>query len=59
MRRLITGSVDRAPQWSSRAVQQASIESDAPMMFHVDGEPVQGGRTLDARVHPGALKICF
>jgi YegS/Rv2252/BmrU family lipid kinase len=59
MRRLITGSVDRAPQWSSRAVQQASIESDAPMMFHVDGEPAQGGRTLDARVHPGALKICF
>jgi hypothetical protein len=26
-------------------------------MFHVDGEPVQGGSRLEARVHPGALKI--
>ena len=59
MRRLITGSVDRAPQWSSRAIRQARIESDAPMMFHVDGEPVQGGTTLEARVHAGALQICF
>jgi diacylglycerol kinase (ATP) len=59
MRRLVTGSVERAPQWSSRPARQATIESDAPMMFHVDGEPVQGGTTLEARVHPGALKICF
>ena len=27
-------------------------------MFHVDGEPVQGGTRLEARVHPGALKVC-
>jgi diacylglycerol kinase (ATP) len=59
MRRLVTGSVERAPQWSSRPIGQATIDSDAPMMFHVDGEPVQGGTTLEARVHPGALKICF
>ena len=28
------------------------------MIFHVDGEPMQGGTTLVARVHPGALRIC-
>jgi len=27
------------------------------MTFHVDGEPVQGGTSLDVRVHPGALRI--
>jgi diacylglycerol kinase family enzyme len=28
------------------------------MAFHVDGEPVEGGTRLEARVHPGALKVC-
>jgi diacylglycerol kinase (ATP) len=56
--RLLTGSVDRVPTWSSRPVEEVTIESDRPMMFHVDGEPVQGGTRLHARVRPGALKIC-
>ena len=38
-------------------VRQATIECDEPMIFHVDGEPVQGGTTLRARVHPGALRV--
>jgi len=56
--RLLAGSVDRIAAWSSRPVEQVTIESDRPMLFHVDGEPVQGGTRLLARVHPGALKIC-
>jgi len=56
--RLINGSVHRAPIWSSRRVQEVTIESVAPMMFHVDGEPLQGGTRLEARVHPGALRVC-
>ena len=32
-----------------------TIESDAPMTFHVDGEPVEGGTTLEVRVLPRAL----
>lgn len=59
MRRIVTGTVERAAQWSSTLVQQVRIESETPMMFHVDGEPVRGGTTLDARIHPGALKICY
>jgi hypothetical protein len=27
------------------------------MIFHVDGEPVQGGTRLEARVHRGALQV--
>lgn len=44
--------------FSTRQVERATIESDRPMTFHVDGEPVEGGTRLEARVHPAALKIC-
>ena len=27
------------------------------MLFHVDGEAVQGADSLIARVHPGALRL--
>jgi YegS/Rv2252/BmrU family lipid kinase len=58
MRRLLSGSVDRAANWSSRHVREVTIDSDAPMIFHVDGEPIHGGSHVDARVHAGALRIC-
>ena len=32
-------------------------ESDQPLLFHVDGEPVQGGKRVRVRVHPGALRV--
>jgi diacylglycerol kinase (ATP) len=59
MRRIISGTVEQAAQWSSTLVQQVKVESGSPMLFHVDGEPVQGGTTLDAEVHPGAVKVCY
>jgi diacylglycerol kinase (ATP) len=55
--RLFTGGVNRLPGVSTERIEQATIESDEPMCFHVDGEPVQGGTRLEARVRPGALKI--
>ena len=58
MRRLVNGSLDRAPIWSSRPVQKVTIDCDAPMMFHVDGEPIRGGTRIEACVHPGALGVC-
>jgi diacylglycerol kinase (ATP) len=57
MRRLATGSIERAPIWSCERVRDARIQSDAPMIFHVDGEPIAGGTELRARLHPGALRI--
>jgi diacylglycerol kinase family enzyme len=56
--RLFTGGVSRLRGVSIRQVQQATIDSDAPMTFHVDGEPVQGGTRLEARIHPGVLHVC-
>lgn len=55
--RLFTGGVDRAPGCSIRRITEATIESERPILFHVDGEPVQGGTSLRARVHPGALWV--
>jgi diacylglycerol kinase (ATP) len=55
---LFMGGITRLRRISSRQIEHATITSDAPMAFHVDGEPVQGGTRLEARVHPGALKVC-
>jgi YegS/Rv2252/BmrU family lipid kinase len=56
--RLFTGSLARARGYSIRRIREATIECVEPMVFHVDGEPMVGGTRLDARVHPGALRIC-
>jgi diacylglycerol kinase (ATP) len=56
--RLFNGTVDRTPGCSIRRVNRATIESDRPMAFHVDGEPVTGGTALRLRIHPGALNVC-
>jgi diacylglycerol kinase (ATP) len=58
MRRLVTQSIERASIWSSAPVTDATIESDAPMTFHVDGEPVAGGERLEIRTHARALRVC-
>jgi len=55
--KLFSGQAARVPGYSTRRIQRATIEAASPMTFHVDGEPVLGGTTLDVRVHPGALWI--
>jgi len=55
--RLFQGTVDRATGCSIRRITCATIESDRPMLCHVDGEPVSGGTSLRVRVHPGALYV--
>ena len=45
------------PGCSICRIQQATIESDRPMVFHVDGEPVEGGTRLQVRVLPAALRV--
>jgi diacylglycerol kinase (ATP) len=56
--RLFNGTVNRVPGCSIRRVPRATIESDRPMAFHVDGEPMTGGTTLLLRIHPAALNVC-
>ena len=55
--RLFNGTVSRIRGCTISRVPDVTIESDEPMTFHVDGEPVHGGTTLQARMHPGALKV--
>ncbi len=55
--KLFQGTVDRARGCSIRQISGATIESDRPMAYHVDGEPVAGGTSLRVRVHPGALYV--
>jgi diacylglycerol kinase family enzyme len=56
-RAALTGTVARIDGVSIEQVEQATIESEQPMAFHVDGEPRQGGTRLDARIHPRALRV--
>ncbi len=56
---LLTRSIHRVPVWSSRPVREVAIETSEPMLFHVDGESVQGGARITARIHPAALKIAM
>jgi diacylglycerol kinase family enzyme len=56
--RLFTGRAAGARGISIQQIERATIESDRPMTFHVDGEPVADGQRIDVRVHPGALQVC-
>jgi len=56
-RRLFAGTLARSAAVSCRRVTHLRIEAPGPRVFHVDGEPVQGGPVLEARVHPGALRL--
>jgi diacylglycerol kinase family enzyme len=56
--RLFVGGLSRLRGVTSQQVERVVIESDQPMTFHVDGEPVRGGTRLEGRVLPGALRIC-
>jgi diacylglycerol kinase (ATP) len=49
--------IDRQRGIDTHRVRQVTIRSKEPMLFHVDGEAVQGTDTLIARVHPGALRL--
>jgi diacylglycerol kinase (ATP) len=56
--RLFNGTVGRLRGVSTTQVTCATVRSDTPIDFHVDGEPVRGGSCLEARVRPGALRVC-
>ena len=56
--RLFIGGIEKVRGFSIQQIERARVESDAPITFHVDGEPVEGGKLLEARVLPGALMVC-
>jgi diacylglycerol kinase (ATP) len=54
---LFSGRIDRHPGIDTSRVREVTIRSREAMLFHIDGEAVQGSDTLVARVHPGALRL--
>lgn len=56
--RLFLGGIEKVRGLSTQQIERARVESDAPITFHVDGEPVEGGRVIEARVLPGAIQVC-
>ena len=57
VRRLFNGTIDQAPEVSTRTASRITISAEQPIRFHFDGEVAEGGKTLTATVHPGALRI--
>ena len=55
--RLFNGTADRLPGCRTARIREVTIEADAPLTYHVDGEPVEGGTRVRARIHPGALRV--
>jgi YegS/Rv2252/BmrU family lipid kinase len=55
--RLFTGGAGKLRRVAINQFERIVIESDVPMIFHVDGEPIQGGTRLEARIHPRALLV--
>jgi diacylglycerol kinase (ATP) len=56
--RLFIGGIEKVRGFSTQQIERARVESDAPITFHVDGEPVDGGTVIEARVLPGAIRVC-
>ena len=56
-RRLFNGTIERDPGVQTITARRVTIDAPLPMRFHVDGEVVEGGTTLDAVLHPAALRV--
>ena len=54
---LFLGRINSQPGIDTHRVREVTIRSREPMLFHVDGEAVQGSDTLVARAHARALRL--
>ena len=55
--RLFNGTIHRHRYVHCSQVGGVTISADRPLRFHVDGEAVQGGESLTAKIHPKALRV--
>jgi YegS/Rv2252/BmrU family lipid kinase len=54
---LFTGRIADVPGVDMTATTTVELLSDAPLAYHVDGEPGAGSGRLPGRVRPGALRV--
>jgi diacylglycerol kinase (ATP) len=55
--RAFNRTIRRAPGVTRLPATHVVVRSDAPILFHVDGEPHEAGTTVEARIHPAAIRI--
>ena len=54
---LYTGRFYKSSGVITSKVREIRVRADRRMLFHVDGEVIEGERELFARVHPAALRV--
>jgi len=54
---LFSGRIGQVPGITMTAVQDVTVSSAAPMIYHADGEPCAGGTAVHARIRPQALRV--
>ena len=54
---LFSGKVYRLPGVTISPTANVEIAARHDVVYHVDGEPATAGRSVRARVHPGALRV--
>ncbi len=50
-------TIDKAPGVTMLRGARVKVTGDRPILFHVDGEPHPGPSTVNAHVHPAALRV--
>jgi YegS/Rv2252/BmrU family lipid kinase len=50
-------TVDRAADVIRLPTTRVVVRADEPILFHVDGEPRQGGTSVEARIIPAAIHV--
>jgi len=55
--KLFGGRLADVPGVTMSPAATAEITAKEPLIFHVDGEPCQGGSTVSARIRPAALRV--
>jgi YegS/Rv2252/BmrU family lipid kinase len=50
-------TIDRAAGVTRLPATRVVVRADQPILFHVDGETHEGGTTVDARIHPAAIRV--
>ena len=56
-RRLFSGAMAHVPGVSMTKARSISISADSPLLYHVDGEPFTGSRSITASVRRRALRV--
>jgi YegS/Rv2252/BmrU family lipid kinase len=55
--KLFRGRLADVPGVTMWVATRVEITSTEPLIYHVDGEPCEGGLSVSARIRPGALRV--